>query len=262
VKIVDWGRTEVWLEAPNQPSPFTNQVIEIANRQSPLQSPLANRQSAMIRFGALDHRQQLEYAAMRDTIRQRGTVRMGLVPFIFVGWAAVAVATTAVITVSISTLVPLLVLAAGFEALYALHLNVERIGRYLQVFHERDGGWEQVAMAFGQRFPGAGPDPLFVQLFVFAGSLNFLPVTLVAEDVAEVVVLACRGRCPRARAPGLRLSDPHRAGQRVEAARRGSRAVHHHPRRVGEAGDSLLVGRIQPFGLSYPTPSVLLTPLT
>lgn len=144
----------------------------------------------MIRFGDLDIRQQLEYSAMRETIRQRGTVRMALVPLIFVGWAATAVAMTAVITVSVSTLVPLLVLAAGFEAIFALHLNVERIGRYLQVYHEQDGGWEHVAMAFGQRFKGAGPDPLFVQLFVFAASLNFLPVTLVAEDVAEVVVLA------------------------------------------------------------------------
>ena len=127
---------------------------------------------------------------MRDTIRQRGTVRMALVPFIFVGWAAVAVAMMAVINVSVSVLVPLLVLAAGFEAIFALHLNVERIGRYLQVFHEADGGWERVAMAFGERFKGAGPDPLFVQLFVFAASLNFLPVTLVAQDPAEVVVLA------------------------------------------------------------------------
>jgi hypothetical protein len=153
------------------------------------QSP---RQSAVdsVFFGGLDLRQQLEYSAMRETIRQRGTVRMALVPFIFLGWAAVAVAMTAVITVSVSTLVPLLVLAAGFEAIFALHLNVERIGRYLQVYYEPDGGWEHVAMAFGQRYKGGGPDPLFVQLFVFAASLNFLPVTLVAEDVAEVVVLA------------------------------------------------------------------------
>lgn len=154
---------------------------------------------------------------MRDTIRQRGTVRMALVPLIFVGWAATAVAVTAVITVSVSTLVPLMVLAAGFEAIYALHLNVERIGRYLQVFHEADGGWEHVAMAFGQRFKGAGPDPLFVQLFVFAGSLNFLPVTLVAGDVTEVVVLAIahlafvyRVRTARATAAKQRALDLER----------------------------------------------------
>ena len=136
----------------------------------------------------MDQRQNTEYAALRDTIRQRGTARMALVPLIFIGWAATAIATAAVITVAISTLVPLIVLVAGFETLFALHMNVERIGRYLQVFHEADGGWEQVAMAFGQRFPG-GPDPLFAQLFVFAISMNFLPVVLGGE-LPEIVVLA------------------------------------------------------------------------
>ena len=136
----------------------------------------------------MDQRQHSEYVALRDTIRQRGTARMVLVPAIFVGWAGAAIATAAVITVAISTLVPLLVLVAGFETLFALHMNVERIGRYLQVFHEPDGGWERTAMAFGQRFAGAGPDPLFARLFVFGISLNFLPVALGGE-IPEVVVL-------------------------------------------------------------------------
>ena len=137
----------------------------------------------------MDERQICEYRALRETIRQRGTLRMALIPVIFIGWAATAIATAAVITVAISTLVPLIVLVAGFEAIFALHVNVERIGRYLQAFYEADGGWEQVAMAFGQRFPSAGPDPLFAQLFVFAISLNFLPVALGGE-IPEVVVLA------------------------------------------------------------------------
>ena len=128
-----------------------------------------------------------EFEALRVTIRQRGTVRMVLVPVVFIGWAVTAVATAAVITVAISTLVPLLVLVAGFEAIYAMHLNVERIGRYLQVFHEQDGGWENVAMTFGQRFPGTGPDPLFAQIFVFAISVNFLPVALGFEYPLELV---------------------------------------------------------------------------
>jgi hypothetical protein len=114
---------------------------------------------------------------------------MVLVPVVFVGWAATAVATAAVITVALSTVVPLLVLAAGFETIFALHMNVERIGRYLQVFHERDGGWEQVAMAFGKRFPATGPDPLFAQLFVFGVSVNFLPAALGGE-VIEVAIIA------------------------------------------------------------------------
>jgi hypothetical protein len=137
----------------------------------------------------MDERQAAEHAALRQTIRQRGTVRMALVPMIFIGWAATAIATAAIITVAISTLVPLLVLAAGFETVFALHINVERIGRYLQVFHEGDGEWEHVAMTFGQRFRGAAPDPLFPQLFVFGISLNFLPVALGGE-LPEIVVLA------------------------------------------------------------------------
>ena len=130
-----------------------------------------------------------EYQALRATIRERGTARMVLVPLIFIGWAATAVATTAVITVAVSTLVPLLVLVAGFEAVFALHVNVERIGRYLQVFHEPDGAWEHVAMDFGRRFPSSGPDPLFSRLFVLATSMNFLPAAL-GGNVPELVLLA------------------------------------------------------------------------
>ena len=121
---------------------------------------------------------QLEYGAMRATIRERGTARLVLVPIIFISWAATVVATAAVITVALSTIVPLMILAAGFEAIYALHTNVERIGRYLQVFHEPDGGWEHLAMEFGRRFPAGGPDPLFGRLFTVAVSINYLPTAL------------------------------------------------------------------------------------
>src|SRR5258705_13149457 len=125
----------------------------------------------------MNHSDQ-EYAALRATIRDRGTVRMILLPVTFGLWAAAAVATTAAIQLPIAALIPLMVLAAGFEAIYALHVNVERIGRYLQVFHEPDGGWEHVAMTFGQRFPGRGPDALFSALFLTATALNYLPMAL------------------------------------------------------------------------------------
>src|SRR6186997_2381195 len=121
---------------------------------------------------------EAEFEALRATIRERGTVRMILVPVAFGLWAATAIATTATIQLPIAALLPLLVLAAGFEAIYALHANVERIGRYLQVFHEPDGGWEHVAMTFGERFPGRGPDALFSTLFLMATALNYLPVAL------------------------------------------------------------------------------------
>jgi hypothetical protein len=114
---------------------------------------------------------------------------MVLVPIIFIGWAATAIATSAVITVALSTLVPLLVLAAGFEAIFALHSNVERIGRYLQVFHEDDGGWEHVAMEFGRRFAGTGPEPLHPRLFALTVSVNYLPAALGGTQI-ELAVLA------------------------------------------------------------------------
>jgi cell division protein FtsW (lipid II flippase) len=130
-----------------------------------------------------------EYVALRQTIRDRGTARMVLIPAVFLGWALCAIATAAVITVAVSTLVPLLVLAAGFESIFALHVNVERVGRYLQVFHEADGeGWEHVAMRFGERFPGAGPDALFSRLFVLTVSANFLPAALGGEWLEVAVV--------------------------------------------------------------------------
>ncbi len=119
-----------------------------------------------------------EFEALRATIRERGTARMILLPVALGIWAAVAIATTAAVALPIVALVPLVVLAAGFEAIYALHVNVERIGRYIQVFHEEDGGWEHVAMAFGQRFPGRGSDALFSGLFLVATALNFLPIGL------------------------------------------------------------------------------------
>jgi hypothetical protein len=154
-----------------------------------------------------------EYRALRATIRERGTARMVLLPVIFIGWAATAIATAAVITVAVSTLVPLLVLLAGFEAIFALYVNVERIGRYLQVFHEPAGGWERVAMSFGQRFPGTGPDPLFSRLFTLATSVNFLPVAL-GGGIPEIVVLAVlhllfvnRVRMARAFAASQRVQD-------------------------------------------------------
>ena len=101
-----------------------------------------------------------------------------MLPVTFGLWGGAAIATTAAVALPIAALLPLIVLASGFEAIYALHVNVERIGRYIQVFHEPEGGWEHVAMAFGQRFPGKGPDPLFSALFLIATAINYLPVAL------------------------------------------------------------------------------------
>lgn len=129
-----------------------------------------------------------EFAALRATIRERGTARMILLPVSLALWAGAAIATTAAVALPIAALVPLVVLAAGFEAIYALHVNVERIGRYIQVFHESTpDSWEHVAMVFGQRFPGRGPDALFSGLFLIATALNYLPVALGGTTVELLV---------------------------------------------------------------------------
>jgi hypothetical protein len=183
----------------------------------------------LVRFAAASVMREDEYQVLRATIQQRGTARMVLVPLIFIGWAGTAVATAAVITVAISTLVPLLVLVAGFEAVFALHVNVERIGRYLQVFHEREVGWERVAMTFGRRFPASGPDPLFSRLFVLATSVNFLPAALGWENVPELVILAVlhllfinRVRLGRIHAANQRTTDLERFGALKREAAEGA----------------------------------------
>src|SRR5437773_8161678 len=90
-----------------------------------------------------------EYRALRATILQRGTARVWMLVAGLVGWAGLVIATAALATLPIATLLPLLVLAGVFEAILALHVGVERIGRYIQVFHEEQTGWEHAAMAMG-----------------------------------------------------------------------------------------------------------------
>jgi hypothetical protein len=51
-------------------------------------------------------------------------------------WAALTVATAALAALPVATLLPLLILAAAFEAVFSLHIGIERIGRYVQVFFE------------------------------------------------------------------------------------------------------------------------------
>ena len=115
-----------------------------------------------------------EYRALRETIRERGTTRVWVVLVGTTVWAAMATATAVYLPRAISTLAPLLILATTFEIVVALHVGVERIGRYIQVFFEgQDAGWESRAMSFGRTFPQLGPDALF--------SLQFLLATRGAE---------------------------------------------------------------------------------
>lgn len=129
-----------------------------------------------------------EYRALRATIRERGTARLWIAVVTLIAWAALVLASSAFFDAPITGLVPLIVLATGFEAVFALHAGVERIGRYLQVFYETDPQqtprWEHAAMALGAR-PGALvrlPDPLFIRCFGSAGLFNVIPIALASVD--------------------------------------------------------------------------------
>jgi hypothetical protein len=131
-----------------------------------------------------------EYRALRDTVRQRGTARIWVFLGGMVGWGALAVATAALAALPVATFLPLLILATTFEAVFSLHVGVERVGRYIQVFLEEDGhGWEHVAMALGPPLKGTSADPLFTAHFIVATVLNIVPAILAQPVPLEVGVV-------------------------------------------------------------------------
>jgi hypothetical protein len=130
-----------------------------------------------------------EYKALRATIRERGSLRVWLFVAGLVAWGALTLATAALAALPVSTLLPLLILTATFEAVFSLHIGVERVGRYVQLFLEEDAGWEHVAMTFGRPARGSATDPLFTPYFVFAALLNFVPVLLAEPVPIEVGVV-------------------------------------------------------------------------
>ena len=128
-----------------------------------------------------------EYRALRATIRERGTARVVVTTITFVSWAALTVAVWSMALLPLIALAPLLLLAAGFEGTYALHVGVERIGRYLQARYETPvtlPAWEHAAMTLG-----ADPaltsraDPLYFWTFLLATVLNLIVALLLhGED--------------------------------------------------------------------------------
>lgn len=133
-----------------------------------------------------------EFAALRQTIATRGTARVLLCPATLISWAALTVVLLLFSELPIAALFSLAILAAGFEAIHALHVGVERIGRYLQVFYEGEAEgprWETTAMAVGPALPGGGIDPLFTVLFMGAAIVNLLPALLPTPTPIELGVV-------------------------------------------------------------------------
>ncbi|HEX7139573.1 MAG TPA: hypothetical protein VF219_17100 [Vicinamibacterales bacterium] len=128
-----------------------------------------------------------EYAALRATIRERGTARVYIFALGLVAWAALALASVVLVVPPVTTVIPVVVLAATFEAVYGLHTGVERIGRYLLVFH--DDRWEQAAGVFGHRPRAPQADPLFAVPFLIAALVNLVPLLSTTPIVQELVIV-------------------------------------------------------------------------
>ena len=135
-----------------------------------------------------------EFAALRRTIAARGTIRSVIAPVACTAWATLALGVLLYADLPAATLLPLAVLVGGFEAVHALHVGVERIGRYLQVFYEGSSSgpqWETTAMTVGPSLPGGGVDPLFSAVFVIAALLNLGAAALVPQPTwSELAFLA------------------------------------------------------------------------
>jgi hypothetical protein len=117
---------------------------------------------------------------------------MILLPVTFIGWALVAGTLTVLGHNPATSLFPLAVLAGGFEAIHAMHVGVEPIGRYLQVFYEgRPDGplWETTAMSMGPALPGGGIDPLFTVIFALATILNLFFAFVPSPSPVELTVI-------------------------------------------------------------------------
>jgi hypothetical protein len=131
---------------------------------------------------------EAEYAVLRHTIATRGTVRMVLFAVVVIAWATLALIVLTFADAPITSLYPLAILVGGFEAIHALHVGVERIGRYLQVYYETvEAGprWETTAMSVGPALPGGGVDPLFTVVFACVTFVNNIPALALQPRATE-----------------------------------------------------------------------------
>ena len=123
-----------------------------------------------------------EYRALRATILERGTTRFVVTTITFVSWAGLLLAANSLSVVPAIGLIPLVVLAVGFEVGFAIHFGVERIGRFLQVRYESADtlpGWEHAVMKVAaSKGSSAGIDPLFAWPYCLAATLNLFVVLL------------------------------------------------------------------------------------
>ncbi|MDQ3171886.1 MAG: hypothetical protein M3Q55_17265 [Acidobacteriota bacterium] len=138
-----------------------------------------------------------EYRSLRAAIRERGALRTVLFVVSIAVWAVLACLVAALLALPLASLLPLVVLAAGFEAGHALHVGAERIGRYLYVRYESGITpplWEGAIAAFGsghRAMPfGGGPSGAhFAAIYAVAVVLNAV-VTALGATTGELAAIA------------------------------------------------------------------------
>ena len=167
-----------------------------------------------------------EYLVLRRTIAQRGALRPILLVCGIGIWALTLMAVLVWLPYPLAFLIPLIVIAATFEAIRPLHFGAERIGRYLQAFYEEAGdpdrplrdtpSWERVAMRFG-KVPGVGGHPLFVPIFLLALAANYMAMMVSGPGAIDT------GRDGRG-ARDLRRLGVRRASGHENAARHRARS--------------------------------------
>ncbi len=167
-----------------------------------------------------------EHVALRIAVAHRGQLRAGIFVAGIAAWAALLLAVVATSAVPALALLPLLVLAAAFEAVHQLHVGAERIGRFLRVFYETGlpGApcWETAVGSFGAPLAGSGTDPLFVTVFATATIVNLLALLVPGPTVQESVVVGAVhavliGRMVSAkRAAGRQRADDERRFRQIK----------------------------------------------
>jgi len=141
-----------------------------------------------------------EFTVLRQTIAARGTARVLLFASSVAMWATLATVHALFSDLPLLSLIPLCMLGAGYEAVWALHVGVERIGRFIQVAHETEpdqASWETTVMRLGPGLPGGSVNPLFSLIFGAACLVNLgaafagepLPVEVLILFAAHAVFL-------------------------------------------------------------------------
>ncbi len=150
--------------------------MPIDPRPTPSSAPVATPEE----FGLEEFRQ------LRATIRERSAARVVVSLITFVSWGTLALVLYRWDEPMVCGLIPLVVLIVGFELAFALHVGVERIGRYVAVFYEgspQAPKWETAIAAFGRSAAAKATQThvLLAGEFIVAAGFNLVVLVVAVQ---------------------------------------------------------------------------------